>query len=99
MAEQKESAPSFKIAYFGFPGRGQALRAAATFGGIAYEDYFESKEQHAKAKEDGTRRWAGVPELTLYDKDGKEAGKIGQSNTCLRYIGAYDLYFYNHLYL
>eukprot|EP01083_Nonionella_stella_P072997 197082_1 len=87
MAEQKEDAPSFRITYFGFPGRGAPLRAAAFLGGLSYEDKFTSFAEHQQAKQDGTRRWRGVPELTVFDKDGNEVVTFGQSNSCLRYIG------------
>ena len=89
MAEQKEEIPSFRITYFGFGGRARPLRAAATIGGLSYEDNFESKEEHKQSKSEGKRRWSGVPELTVFDKDGKELITIGQSNSCLRYIGKY----------
>ena len=90
MAEQKEEKPSFQIIYYGFGGRAAPLRAAATIGGLSYQDYFESKEEHKKAKAEGKRRWSGLPELTVFDKDGKELITIGQSNSCLRYIGKYN---------
>eukprot|EP00486_Rosalina_sp_Unknown_P006416 CAMPEP_0201574714 /NCGR_PEP_ID=MMETSP0190_2-20130828/19397_1 /ASSEMBLY_ACC=CAM_ASM_000263 /TAXON_ID=37353 /ORGANISM="Rosalina sp." /LENGTH=144 /DNA_ID=CAMNT_0048003359 /DNA_START=82 /DNA_END=513 /DNA_ORIENTATION=- len=86
MAEEK-SESSFRISYYAFNGRAGPLRAAASLGGISYEDVFENGEEHKKAKEDGTRRWSGLPELTVLDKDGKEVTKLGQSNACLRYIG------------
>merc|ERR550532_3615439 len=38
-------------------------------------------------KAQGKRRWSGIPELTLHDKDGNDVAKIGQSNVCLRLIG------------
>ena len=87
MAEEQKDQVSFRITYYGFQGRAGCLRAAASLGGIAYEDVFESGEEHKKAKEDGTRRWSGLPEVTVFDKDGKELCKLGQSNSCLRYIG------------
>ena len=87
MAEQKSSDVSFRITYFPFQGRAGCLRAAASLGGISYEDEFTSHQEHKQAKEDGTRRWSGLPELTVFDKDGKELCQIGQSNSCLRYIG------------
>ena len=89
MAEQKEEQPSFRITYFGFAGRAGPLRVAATIGGLSYEDNLVSMEEHFKAKSEGKRRWNGLPELTVFDKDGKELVTIGQSNSCLRYIGKY----------
>merc|ERR1719486_620456 len=35
----------------------------------------------------GKRIWSGPPEITLFDKDGKDVTTIGQSNSCLRYVG------------
>ena len=87
MAEQKEQSPSFRITYPAFYGRGAALRVAATIGGLSYEDYFLSMSESEKEKEEGKRRWSGVPEITVYSSEGKELTVIGQSNACLRYIG------------
>eukprot|EP00483_Globobulimina_turgida_P006709 UN06719 len=88
MAEQKESiSPSFRITYFPGDGRGAALRAAASFGGLSYEDQFTSFSEHKQAQDDGTRRWSGIPEITVFDENGTEVAVIGQSNSCLRYIG------------
>ena len=87
MAEQKDEQSSFKILYFGINGRGAPLRAAASLGGLAYEDEFVSFDEHGKAKKEGARRWSGMPELIVNDKDGKELITLGQSNSCLRYIG------------
>ena len=51
---------------------------------------------HAAVKKAGNRRWSGVPELTLHDKDGNDVITIGQSNVCLKLIGmtpsGYTLY-------
>lgn len=87
MAEEKNDQPSFKIVYYAFQGRAGVLRAAASIGGLSYEDEFTSSEEHKKAKEDGARRWSGPPELVVFDKDGKELVTLGQSNACARYIG------------
>jgi len=87
MAEQKEESVSFKISYWNFTGRGVPLRAAAFLGGVSFKDAFVSGPQHAQAKQDGTRRWSGLPEVTLYDKDGNETAVIGQSNVGLKLIG------------
>jgi len=99
MAEQKqpeaqESTPSvfgpasFRLTYFDFGGRAQPLRAAAFLGGIRYRDRFISFTDLAKFKEEGKMRWSGVPEITLYDKDGNETMTVGQSNMCLKLIGS-----------
>mmetsp|Transcript_38133 Transcript_38133/g.33682 ORF Transcript_38133/g.33682 Transcript_38133/m.33682 type:complete len:252 (+) Transcript_38133:112-867(+) len=87
MAEEQKDQPSFRITYYAFQGRAGSLRAAASLGGVSYEDVFTSGEEHKKAKEEGTRRWSGVPELVVFDKDGKELITLGQSNACTRYIG------------
>ena len=87
MAEQKADCPSFAITYFAMGGRAEPLRNAAAIGGIAFEDRFTTGEIHKKTKSEGGRRWGGLPELTVIDKDGKDLVTIGQSNTCLRYVG------------
>eukprot|EP00483_Globobulimina_turgida_P000953 UN00955 len=87
MAEQKIDAPSIRISYFPMQGRAGALRAAAAVGGLSYEDEFVSFEEQKQAKADGKRRWTGLPEMTLFSKEGREVQRIGQSNACLRYIG------------
>ena len=79
--------PSFRVTYFGFGGRGAPLRVAASLGGLSYEDKFISFDQHKQEKADGKRRWNGLPEITIFDKNGNELTTIGQSNACLRYIG------------
>jgi len=86
MAEQKEQC-SFRITYYAFGGRAAPLRAAASLGGISYEDVFITGAQQKEDKAAGKRRWSGPPEVTVFDKDGKELVTIGQSNACLRYIG------------
>eukprot|EP00484_Ammonia_sp_Unknown_P026517 CAMPEP_0197029602 /NCGR_PEP_ID=MMETSP1384-20130603/9020_1 /TAXON_ID=29189 /ORGANISM="Ammonia sp." /LENGTH=258 /DNA_ID=CAMNT_0042458805 /DNA_START=41 /DNA_END=813 /DNA_ORIENTATION=- len=85
--EPLKQAVSFRITYFGFGGRAAPLRLAAFLGGLSYEDHFETFDEHGQAKKQGTRRWCGMPELTILDKDGKELATAGQSNACLRYIG------------
>lgn len=90
MAEQKaEECSSFRISYFAFTGRAQPIRNAAAIGGIAFEDRFVNSLQVKQEKEAGKRKWSGVPEMDLLDKDGKVVMTIGQSSTCLRYIGIY----------
>ena len=65
------------------------MRYAAAIGGLAFEDEFETKEEHGKKKAEGLRRWSGPPEVTAFDKDGKAITALGQSNACLRFIGIY----------
>jgi len=86
-AKQDSESPSFTITYFGIGGRAAPLRAAAFLGGISYRDRFLSGKQHGMQKAQGKRRWAGIPELTLHDKDGNDVATIGQSNVCLTLIG------------
>ena len=33
-------------------------------------------------------RWSGVPELTVLDKNGRDAMTLGQSNSCIRFVGS-----------
>lgn len=87
MAEQKEEKPSFRLSYFPAPGRAGPIRLALAVGGFAFEDVFVTFQEHGKAKAEGKRRWGGLPELTIFDKDGKEVQTIGQSCAQLRYIG------------
>eukprot|EP00484_Ammonia_sp_Unknown_P003215 CAMPEP_0197073110 /NCGR_PEP_ID=MMETSP1384-20130603/210436_1 /TAXON_ID=29189 /ORGANISM="Ammonia sp." /LENGTH=290 /DNA_ID=CAMNT_0042511937 /DNA_START=80 /DNA_END=952 /DNA_ORIENTATION=+ len=87
MAEQKEEKPSFRLSYFPAPGRAGPIRLALAVGGYAFEDVFVTFQEHGKAKAEGKRRWGGLPELTIFDKDGKEVQTIGQSCAQLRYIG------------
>lgn len=89
MAEQKqaEKPASLRMVYLPFTARGGPLRLAAAYGGIKLEERNIGFEEQAKEKSEGKRRWAGIPELFILDKDGKETGHIGQSNACLRYIG------------
>ena len=46
----------------------------------------------AAQKAEGKRRWSGVPEMILHDKDGNDVQAMGMSNTCLRVIG---MHFYS----
>jgi len=87
MAEQKQAETTLKMIYLPFSARGGPLRLAAAYGGIKLEEECVSFETIAKSRSEGKRRWNGVPELVISDKDGKEINRIGQSNTCLRYIG------------
>jgi len=87
MAEQKSEPASFTIEYFAIGGRAAPLRAAAFMGGVSYKDKFVTGAEHGKIKGMGLRRWSGIPEITLHDKDGNDVAKIGQSNCCLRLIG------------
>eukprot|EP01084_Bolivina_argentea_P207309 353723_1 len=87
MAEERDASPIFRITYFGFGGRAAPLRLAAFLGDVSYIDKFESFSDHGRKKKNGLRRWCGMPELTIFDKNGKEVLTVGQSNACLRYIG------------
>ena len=88
MAEEKKSnAMSVKVSYFGFHGRGAPLLAALSMAGISYQHEFVDIKQHFHDQKQGKRRWYGLPEMTLYDKDGQQLIIISQSNACLRYIG------------
>eukprot|EP01083_Nonionella_stella_P251409 867449_1 len=78
---------SFRVRYFAFTGRAAPLRLALTLGGVAFEDEFVERAEHKSAKESGTRRWSGLPELVIYDNNGKELTTIGQSLAQLRYVG------------
>jgi len=93
MAEQEQKAEestqvSFRCLYYSMLGRGGPIRLAAFLGGVAFEDEFFTGEQHYKEKAEGKRRWSGPPELTVYDKDGKELTKIAQSNACIRFAAS-----------
>merc|ERR1712083_617108 len=89
MAEAKETeeSVSFTIQYFGIPGRGAPLRAAAFLGGISYKDQFVTGAEHGAAKKAGKKRWSGMPEVTLHDKDGNDVAVVAQSNVCLKLVG------------
>ena len=98
MAEQKVDCSSFAVIYATYVGRAGPIRYAAAIGGIAFEDRFTTFEQHKKDKEEGKRRWAGLPEIVVIDKDGKDLVTIGQSNACLRYVGMLWNYYPAKLY-
>eukprot|EP01084_Bolivina_argentea_P312862 541692_1 len=87
MAEQKTDSPSVRFIYFGMQGRAGPLRCAASIGGLSYEDRFMTFDEHKVEKAEGKRRWSGLPEMTVFDKDGRELVNLGHSNTCLRYVG------------
>eukprot|EP01084_Bolivina_argentea_P115582 205512_1 len=87
VSDAKTDSPSFRIIYYNFGGRAEALRNAAAIGGIAFEDDFITFEEQKQQKADGERRWSGPPEVVILDKDGKDLVTIAQSNACLRYIG------------
>ena len=85
--KRAQMGPSLSITYFPVNGRGAALRAACIIGGISYEDNIITFDQLPQQKQDGLRRWSGIPEITIYNKQNAKISCIGQSNTCLRYIG------------
>lgn len=80
---------SIVISYFPFGGDAASLRLAAYIGGISYADIFTTSEEHQQCLQNGTRRWRGLPEMTINQENGEELLTIGHSNTCLRYIGIY----------
>ena len=84
MAEQKESfVPSFRftyLSYFGAGARGEGCRLAAGMSGIAFEEVVEAYSDQKKFRDEGKRRWWGLPELTLFNKNGKQIAMIGKSN-------------------
>merc|ERR1719204_481673 len=79
---------TFRVTYYPFTGRGEPLRLAAALGGVAFEDRFIAQAEFKAAKERGEMRWSGVPELTILDPNGRDALTLGQSNTCIRYVGS-----------
>eukprot|EP01083_Nonionella_stella_P120576 361377_1 len=85
--EEEKFQPSFKLQYFPFAGQAFSLRLAAYIGGISYSDEFITKQEHISIKKANGRRWTSLPEMNIYDNNNNEIITIGQSNTCLRYIG------------
>eukprot|EP01084_Bolivina_argentea_P274098 467092_1 len=83
MSEECKEKAQIRITFYPFWGRGHALRLAAILGDIPFEDDIIIKQKHIDKKKAGQMRWRGVPELTIL----KNGLVIGQSNTCLRYIG------------
>jgi len=90
MAEQKaeEGTSTFRMIYYAFGGRAEPVRLAASLGGIAFEDEIVTREDQQQQKAEGKRRWSGPPEIVVLDKEGKAVVTLGQSNACLRLIGA-----------
>jgi len=86
MAEQKEESPSLSIIYLPFDGRAYPVRLAAYLVGLSYKDVFTNFQQHAETKAAGNRRWSGMPEVKLHDKDGNVVLTVGQSNVCIKLI-------------
>lgn len=82
---------SLSVIYFPFAsqsksGRGITLRVACILGGLCWEDRIVHIHEHFAQKRKGQRRWTGVPEMIVYNKQGQQQ-RIAQSSTCLRYIG------------
>jgi len=86
MAEQKEESPSLSIVYLPHFGRAYPMRLAAFLVGLSYRDIFTNWQEHGAAKAAGKRRWSGIPEMNLHDKDGNVVLTLGQSNVCLKLI-------------
>eukprot|EP01083_Nonionella_stella_P088277 245908_1 len=89
MAEQKteeKCEASFKVRYFGASGAAAPIRLALTLGGLAFIDEFVTGDEQKAAKESGTRRWSGLPELVVLGNDGKEITIIGQSKAQMRFV-------------
>merc|ERR1712228_667877 len=57
-------------------------------GGISFEDEFYSYTKHGTEKAAGKRRWSGLPEIDILDRNGNVIGSMGQSNAILRYVGS-----------
>ena len=87
--EEKEDKPSFRLTYYAFTGRGAPIRTCAYLGGLSYEDNFITYDEHVAAKKAGKRIWGGLPEITIFSKDGSELVTTAQSNACLRYVGMF----------
>eukprot|EP01084_Bolivina_argentea_P238222 400223_1 len=88
MAEEKSQATAaVRVRYWGSAGRAHPIRLALVLGGIAFEDEFIEGAEHKATKAAGGRRWSGLPELVIYDAEGKEVTTIGQSYAMLRYVG------------
>ena len=90
--EKTEDSVSLTIRYFGalgevIPMRATPMRRAAFLTGLSFKDVFTPFAQHLPDKAAGKRRWSGLPEITLHDKDGNDVLTLGQSNVCLKVIG------------
>ena len=92
MAEQKadEGAVSFRLEYLNFGGRGEPIKLAASYSGIAFESKMMTMAEQKAWKAEGKQCWSGPPDIVLLDKDGKEVTAIGQSNAILRLVGLWE---------
>ena len=87
--EKQDKETSLRMTYFashGKSGRGLSVRLCCILGGIGFEDVMISRPEHYTQKENNQRRWAGIPEIDIFNKNGK-IQKIAQSSTCWRYVG------------
>ena len=89
--EKTEDSVSLTIRYFGavgelIPMRATPMRRAAFLTGLSFKDVFTTFAEHMPEKAAGKRRWSGLPEITLHDKDGNDVLTLGQSNVCLKVI-------------
>eukprot|EP01083_Nonionella_stella_P201136 735973_1 len=81
--------PSFRLTYFSMMGlRAGPIRSAAAIGNIAFEDQFITFDEQKQQKAQGKRKWSGVPEMELLNKNGQVVSTIGQSCAILRYVGS-----------
>eukprot|EP01084_Bolivina_argentea_P193271 331617_1 len=76
--------PSFRISHIKYPGRAQAMRLAATIGGIGFEDVFLKKDSLTRKK---IKRTGLAPHLTIMDIDGNDLVTIKDTQSQLRYVG------------
>ena len=87
VVKQQYDSIDIKIKYFPFGGRGTAVRLAAYIGNLTFEDEFISFDDFESIRNNKCIKWCTLPQIIIYDKDNKKQSLIGQSNTCLRYIG------------
>lgn len=74
-------APSIKLTYFDFAGRGEPHRLTMYIGGIDFEDDRLSEEQFAAAKKVGALPLRSLPVMTV------KGQVFAESSPLLRYVG------------
>jgi glutathione S-transferase len=77
------SAPTLRLRYFPFPGRGGAIRDALRIGGIAFEDAHVPPERFPKIKPE--LPFGSLPVLDVETRAGTVSA--AQSNAILRFVG------------